>query len=96
MKNKTWILVDRVATQKPIGCKWVFKRKVGITGVEAPIFKARLVAKRYSEKEGVDYYEIFSPVVKHGSLMLELVSFDIVDLIWPFSGGFFLVKSSSE
>jgi len=50
MKNKTWILVERNKQQKPIGCKWVFKRKAGIAGVEGPRFKARLVAKGYSQK----------------------------------------------
>jgi len=68
MKNKTWSLVDRDEKQKPIGCKWVFKRKPGIVGVEGPRFKARVVAKGYSQKEGVDYQEIFSPVVKHVSI----------------------------
>ena len=68
MKNKTWILVDRNKEQKPIGCKWVFKRKAGITGVEGPRFKDKLVAKGYSQKEGIDYQEIFSPVVKHVSI----------------------------
>lgn len=66
-KNKTWVLVDRVMTQRPIGCKWVFKRKDGISGVEPPRYKGRLVAKGYSQKEGIDYQEIFSPVAKHVS-----------------------------
>jgi len=34
IKNKTWILVERSKSQKPIGCKWVFKRKAFIAGVE--------------------------------------------------------------
>ena len=44
ISNNTWILVDLPQGSKPIGCKWVFRRKYNTAG---PIqtFKARLVAK---------------------------------------------------
>ena len=71
-KNQTWVLVDRPKNQKPIGCRWVYKRKPGIDGVEDPRYKSRLVAKGYSQKQGIDYTEIFSPVVKHVSIRLLL------------------------
>lgn len=48
VKNGTWVLVDRVKDEKPIGCKWVYKRKAGIERVEDPRFKTRLVAKGYA------------------------------------------------
>ena len=70
IKNHTWDLVERPVKKKVIGCKWVFKRKVGIPGVERPRHKSRLVAKGYSQREGIDFQEIFSPVVKHVTIRL--------------------------
>ncbi|KAL0287109.1 UNVERIFIED_CONTAM: hypothetical protein Sangu_2705700 [Sesamum angustifolium] len=43
--NQLWTLVDPPNCVKPIGCKWVYKRKLGANG-EVITFKARLVAKR--------------------------------------------------
>ena len=45
--NQVWKLVDLPEGVKPIGCKWIYKRKRGADGrVES--FKARLVAKGYT------------------------------------------------
>ena len=73
-------MIDKPKDQKTIGCRWIFKRKSGIVGVEDPRFKAKLIAKGYSQKEGIDYKEIFSPIVKHVSIryMLSVVAhFDL-------------------
>ncbi|KAL6330856.1 hypothetical protein AAG906_009284 [Vitis piasezkii] len=44
-KNETWELVTKPKDRKVVGSKWVFKRKQGTLGNEAPRYKARLVAK---------------------------------------------------
>ncbi|KAG7567097.1 Integrase catalytic core, partial [Arabidopsis thaliana x Arabidopsis arenosa] len=70
IKNGTWILVDRPKDRKVIGCRWLFKIKPGIPGVESKRHKARLVARGFTQKEGIDYQEIFAPVVKHTSIRI--------------------------
>lgn len=71
-KNHTWDYVNRPKNHKVIGCKWIHKLKPGILGVEEPRYKSRLVAKRYAQMEGIDYNEVFAPVVKHVSIRLLL------------------------
>ena len=45
--NNTWVLVDLPRGSKPIGCKWVFRRKYNIND-SIQTFKARLVAKGFT------------------------------------------------
>ncbi|CAM8989115.1 unnamed protein product [Rhodiola kirilowii] len=81
-KNKTWDLVKKPAGVKLVGCKWIFKYKEGIPGVEEPRYKARLVEKGFTQREGVDFNEIYSPVVKHRSIrtILSIVAHDNLEL----------------
>ena len=72
-KNNTWKLADRPTNQKIVGCKCIFKKKEGIPGVEEARYKARLIAKGFSQREGLDFNKIFSPIVKHCSIRLILI-----------------------
>ena len=69
--NQVWDLVKAPNGIKPIGCTWVYKRKRGIDEKFEP-FKERLVVKWYTQKEGIDYKETFSPVVMLKSIRILL------------------------
>ena len=56
--NKVWTLVEASKDIKPIGCKWVYKKKIGVDE-KVETYKAGLVAKGYRQQEGIDYDETF-------------------------------------
>ncbi|KAJ9675422.1 hypothetical protein PVL29_024372 [Vitis rotundifolia] len=59
--NGVWDLIELPHGCKPVGCKWVFKTKRDSSG-QIERYKARLVVKGYSQREGIDFKETFSPV----------------------------------
>ena len=78
-RNKTWELVELPKGRKAIGNKWVFKiKRDGNDQVER--YRARLVVKGYAQKEGIDFNEIFSPVVRLTTIRVVLAMCAAFDL----------------
>ncbi|KAL6347478.1 hypothetical protein AAG906_026000 [Vitis piasezkii] len=69
--NQDWELIEALKGIKPIGCKWVYKRKRRVDG-KVETYKARLVVKGYSQKPGFDYEEAFSPITMLKSIRILL------------------------
>lgn len=71
MENDTWELTELPKGRKAVGSKWVFKTK--FDGSKNIIRrKARLVAQGFSQKFGVDYDEVFAPVVRGTTMRMML------------------------
>ena len=66
-ENHTYDLVKPPKGKKILKNKWVFRRKNDGNSSQ-PRFKARLVVKGFDQRKGVDFDEIFSPVVKMSSI----------------------------
>jgi hypothetical protein len=78
-KNEAWDIVELPARRKSVGRKWLFKKKFNAQG-KVEKYKVRLVAKAYSQVEGIEFGEIFSPVTKLTSirfLLYIVVAFDL-------------------
>ena len=78
-KNEAWDLVELPIGRKVVGSKWLFKKKLNAEG-KVEKYKSHLVAKGYSQVEGIDFGEIFSPVSKLTSIIFLLsivVAFDL-------------------
>ena len=71
-ENHTYELVKFPKGMRALKNKWVFKVKVEEHNLK-PRYKARLVVKGFSQRKGIEFDEIFSPVVKMSSICIVLV-----------------------
>ena len=69
LSNHTWKLVDLPPSNKPLQCKWIFKRKMKADGA-IDKYKARLVVKGYKQREGLDYFNTYSPITRITSIRM--------------------------
>jgi hypothetical protein len=70
-KNETWELVPRPRYKNVIGTKWVFRNKLNEDG-HVTKNKARFVCKGYTQVEGIEFEEMFSPVSRMEAIRLIL------------------------
>lgn len=85
-RNRTWSLVSRTPGQQVIDSRWVFRVKQD-SETQSKKFKARLCARGFKQRPGIDFSETFAPVVRYDSLRtvlatvaerdLELMQFDV-------------------
>jgi hypothetical protein len=70
-KNHTWDLVPRPQGKNIVKCRWVYRTKFTSEGV-VERHKARFFVKGFSQQEGINYIETFSPIAKMNYVQLIL------------------------
>jgi hypothetical protein len=69
LKNDVWAVVPRLHGKSVVTSKWIYKIKHAADG-NIEKYKARFVARGFSQKERIDYDEIFAPVVRYTSIRI--------------------------
>ena len=70
-KNSAWEIVPRPVGKSIVGSRWIYKvKQAADESVEN--YKARFFARGFSQIEGIDYEETFSPVTQYSSIRMIL------------------------
>nr|GEU33221.1 hypothetical protein [Tanacetum cinerariifolium] len=80
IENNTWVLSDLPSGCKPLGYKWIFKRKMKVDRT-IDKFKARLVIKGFKQKEWIDYFDTCTLVARITTIRLLLALAAIHNLV---------------
>jgi hypothetical protein len=67
MKNRVWEIIPRSKNKDGVSYRWLFKIKHAANG-SIEKYKARFVARGFSQKEGIDYEETFTPIARYTSI----------------------------
>lgn len=79
MQNETWSIVPCPPQREPIKSRWVFYIKPAMNG-EPPRYKARFVAKGFSQRPGIDFNETYASVVTHDTMRIVMATVAAEDL----------------
>lgn len=71
-RNKTWTLVKPPKDKNIVDCKWIYKPKRNADGSIAR-YKARLVARGFTQQRGIDFEDTFSQMVKPTTIRIVLI-----------------------
>ena len=67
MKNDVWEVVPKPTGKSVVTSRWLYKIKHVVNG-SIENCKARFVARGFTQKEGIDYDETFSPVARYTTI----------------------------
>jgi len=79
LANKTWTLVSFHPSMNVVGSRQVYRIKRRFDG-SIERYKASLVARYFTQQEGIDYSKTFSPIIKQATV--RLVSSIIISYNW--------------
>ncbi|OAE19335.1 hypothetical protein AXG93_1860s1450 [Marchantia polymorpha subsp. ruderalis] len=95
--DKIWKLVEYPTDQTLIDSKWVYKLKYNQGEDEARIFKARLMARDFTQEKGVNYNEVFSQVAKYATThMVNDETFNLIIFVLYADDMLILAKNQSD
>jgi hypothetical protein len=73
---KVWEVVDRQPNMRVVGARWVYRCQIdGNTG-KPTSYKARWVAKGYSQREGINFNEFYAAVAHKDTIRVQSTCYD--------------------